>query len=315
MTFLDDPADGQLDIETIRSSVSCRYLAEYLGLEVIGDKTFCLDHAERTPSVHLYDDHVYAFCCGKGGDVIDLYSWHTGASFRKALQDLAKLAGFGDLEPGTVKERVKPPLPDFTEELESKRLPAERHGLHDFSRHTEFIKRQWPGINPAITLHQWMVPFEGGFLIPHRHDGKVVGVKVRHFDGSKSAWPGSVFTTQLYEARHDPMSPGGGYTERAVICEGESDAWAMASHAPNNLDVYALPSGAGCWKPEWIEQQLGQYTRIWVITDNDRAGSEALNKICGSIGYERAIPMAVPQLYSDVNEALGKSQWRPEFKP
>lgn len=315
MSFLDEAEPGRLDIETIRSSVSCLFLAELLDLEVgDNDKTACWSHAEQTPSLHLYDDHFHCFGCGTGGDVIDMYAQLRDVNFARALRDLSKLAIGSDLEPGEVKARVKPPLPDFTTQLEARRVgPVFPDTLSDLGRHSAFIKERWPGINPAITLHQWMVPADIGFLIPHSHDGRVVGVKVRTFDGGKSAWTGSVFTTQLYEARIAKAPGIGTYLDKAVICEGESDAWAMASRT-NDIDVFALPSGAGCWKEEWIEQQLGQYTRIWVCTDNDRAGSEALNKICNSVGYERAIPLAVPQLYVDVNEAMGKSQWRPEFK-
>jgi hypothetical protein len=301
--FADEVVLGRptsLDIETIKASLDCRYLAEFMGLDISAqDKVPHWTHPERTPSVQLYDDHVYAYCCGEAGDVIDFYQGYTGCSIGKAIDDLSRLIAIGDLEVGAVKKRERPPLLDFT-------LEVGQSVCAWTSAHVQFRRERWAGVDPATDLSGWMLPFAGGFLVPHWYGLGVVGVKVRSFDGRKSAWPGSVFTSQLYVAKHFANTA-------AVICEGESDAWAMASHT-GGVDVYALPCGAGVWRESWLGQ-LDQYTWVYVCLDNDEAGRKAAAKVSAAVGHDRALPLAVPQLVNDVNEAWARFPgWKPEFR-
>ena len=62
-------------------------------LEVNGHKSkvSCVAHDDATPSMHLYDEHVYCFGCGFHGDVVDVWSAKRGiARPIEAAMDLAR---------------------------------------------------------------------------------------------------------------------------------------------------------------------------------------------------------------------------------
>ena len=59
--------------EVVKAAVPVREAAEKYGLEVnFASMVRCPFHADRTPSMKLYEDHYFCFGCGKHGDVIDL---------------------------------------------------------------------------------------------------------------------------------------------------------------------------------------------------------------------------------------------------
>ena len=75
--------------ETVKESVSPRQIADYYGLQVRNDMVSCLFHDERTPSMKLYDDHIYCFGCGKHGDVTDMVGELFGLSPKEAAKKIA----------------------------------------------------------------------------------------------------------------------------------------------------------------------------------------------------------------------------------
>lgn len=275
--------------ETVKERFSCIDVADELGLDVTAaDKTYCLLHDEDTPSLQLYDDHWYAYCCGIGGDVIKLVETYYGCSFRQAMDWFE--AGGEDMEdrPRVRRSELRE-VPNFTALL--RELTVTR------SSHHNALALAKTG-NPF-----WGVPVAGGIAIPHIHDLAVVGIKYRLWDGAKTSEPGSVFTLGLYVAHQS----GWPY---AIVCEGESDAGAVAL-AGLGADVFGLPSGASCWKDHWLEQ-LEPYDTVYVCMDNDDAGRRARDKIIRSIGYGRAKELKVPGLYDDAADAL-KAGWQPEL--
>src|SRR5215207_693952 len=287
-----------IDLEHIKGSITVPELLDALGVDVQNDgKTECPWHEENTPSCHVYEDHLFCYGCGGSGDVVDVLKEYTGWPFVRCLHWLAEKAE--DLPDVERVEKTKE-LPDLT-----KRFVASI--VRETRAHVDFLVKQWPGV-PRPHQGVWVEASFAGYMVPHWHDGRVVGVKVRGLDGSKSAWPGSVFTTQLYVARatvspKTEMSP-----DRAVICEGESDSWAMASHT-EDIDVYALPAGAGTRRDEWLKQ-LEQYRTVYICMDNDDAGRKARDKVARAVGHRRAIHFRPPTLYNDVNEACAAG-WRP----
>jgi putative DNA primase/helicase len=100
--------DTQSDnLEPYRSSLSIRDALDLLGISHAGqDKIVCLDHNhdDSDPSMHIYDDHLYCFGCGKRMDVIDLVREVKCYSFTDALQWIAGQAGL--------------PSPKITKEIE-----------------------------------------------------------------------------------------------------------------------------------------------------------------------------------------------------
>lgn len=59
----------------------------------------CPFHADRMPSLKLYDDHFHCFGCGAHGDVIDLAAGLLGCSKGEAARRLETDFGYGRLVP------------------------------------------------------------------------------------------------------------------------------------------------------------------------------------------------------------------------
>jgi len=54
-------------------------------------KAACVDHDDRTPSMHVYGDRVHCFACGFHGDVTDVWAKMRGiADPIEAALDLAR---------------------------------------------------------------------------------------------------------------------------------------------------------------------------------------------------------------------------------
>lgn len=287
MEFLDK-------VEAIRATVTVPEVAQLLGLEADeGDKIPSpWNPDERTPSCHLYEDHFFDYSSGRGGDIFDLVMALNPDRYRDlgtavwALWRRAVEVGkeYGDVEGSQPRE-----LQDFTD-----RLPP-----------TPFVDMIGLKVPEEFGCR---IDAEGNIVIPHRDPDGVYGVKVRWANGGKGSWAGSQFTHRLY----DPWGWNSGRSPArvAVLCEGESDAWALNSVLfPTHADVFALPSGVGTWREHWLED-LGCYDRVYVCTDNDQAGKNARDKLMLKVGYARAHRLDVPQLFGDAREAIDAG-WKP----
>jgi hypothetical protein len=284
--------------DVAKSMLSVPELADMLGLEPVNGKIHSpWNPDERTPSCHLYDDHFWDFSTGQGGDVIDLLrAFNPEMSYGRAVSRLCHKAVKAGREPGDVERLPVRQLVDFTERLAGPHFRA----VNAYSQWTDAL---------GLPLPANVVPLVDQLLIPHEDENGVYGVKVRGADGSKSAWPGSQFSHRLY----DPLGWIGGSTHGitdCVIAEGESDCWAVRPHV-SPLPVYALPSGAGTWKDHWLKD-LEPFDAIWICMDNDRAGTQARDKITSKVGYLRARQLRVPPLYNDAREAIAAG-WRPNL--
>jgi flavodoxin len=85
---------GSSVFSAVREQLNIKDIAKYYGLEVNrGGFISCLFHAEKTPSMKVYNDHFHCFGCGKHGDVTDL----TAQIFNLSPLDAAKklAADFG----------------------------------------------------------------------------------------------------------------------------------------------------------------------------------------------------------------------------
>jgi hypothetical protein len=279
-------------VEAMKQTVTVPEVAELLGLEVGFDGKIVspFNPDERTPSCHLYDDHFYDYSTGRWGDLFDLLmAFDPGLKMSQAVNKIRMRAVKVGKQHGDV-EAEKP------------------RELLDFSTRTEWGLYQDSDLHIRYEYDTSML--EGDLLVPHREPGRVYGVKVRGRDG-KGSWAGSQFTHRLY----DPMGWSKSYFPApiAVICEGESDCWALRSvpYVEHQADVYALPSGSSCWRDHWLKD-LECYGDVRVCMDNDRAGQQARDKLIRKIGYDRCLELKVPQLYGDAREAIDAG-WRPKL--
>jgi hypothetical protein len=279
-----------VDLEELKSKINVREFAEECGLEVTAShKTYCWHGDERTPSLHLYDDGWWCFRCGEGGDIIDLVIQLKHWSWKRSANFLTEYLGESLTLDEPVQKAERHPVPDLTEELERRRVECS-------VRHLDLMSECWP----RLTVGRYVVACAEGLMIPHvTPDGTINGIKLRYWDGSKGAVPGSQFTAGLYR-------PPGFKRESntTVLCEGESDAWAMASDPEGTWDVLALPCGAATWKPEWKDSIPGDAI---VVMDNDEAGRQAADRIQKAFffgGFPKVRFPPVP--FKDAREAYAR---------
>lgn len=105
-------------IESIKSSVTPKQIAEFNGLKVSHNgMALCPFHYDKHPSLKLYSDHLYCFGCGYKGDVInftsDLLNLTTSESIEKICTD------FGIRE---TKPSVLTKLKNNTQKIENEKL-------------------------------------------------------------------------------------------------------------------------------------------------------------------------------------------------
>lgn len=281
--------------QQIREQVSCFEALELLGIEEPNaeGKVLCWMHDEDTPSVHIYEDHWWAYCCGRGGSVIDLVMSYTGASFGRACRFLAGAVDELATTPRVVAERRQSEV-DLTDRFERETQHLWEGDTSDVER---LITRRWP----ALTLHD-LVDFgvrrtRWALWIPHFNaEGKVVGVKTRAITtGEKKAVKGSTFP-RLYGLD----GPGG----PVLLCEGESDTWTARRYLPKRWSALGLPSGAGTWRPEYTEQLEGR--EVVLGLDADEAGRKAAASIRQRLeGHAVAIGELALWGAKDICEAVG----------
>jgi hypothetical protein len=301
LTKLDDFDELELEekIALIRGAYTPRDVCEQFEIDIVGDKIRSpFNEHDETPSCHLYEDGWFDYSTGKWGDVIDLVVHLSGRKPGQVLRQLAGGVQSMELDPDRVK-RAEKKVADLTQLYSDLTL-------NDYDDMCWWVDRI-PGVNLSYMLEHGGVTTDAGgnLLIPHGHDYRVHGIKVRHKDGRKTSVSGSSFTVGLYFASIPPLD-----STVAVITEGESDCWALEQARPD-LHVYALPSGASLWRDDWLAQ-LEAYETIYTAFDNDRAGQQATEKVRTSIGWGRWKELRVPQLYNDVREAI-VAGWEPKL--
>ena len=278
-------------IDLVKETVSLTEVAEMLDLDI--DNTGKIrppwNPDERTPSCQLYESDFYDFSTGRWGDFVDLVRAVYGETEEelptgKIIRLVWNKALRSGHEPGDVEAKPVKVLHDFTDELLSH-----------------------PNIEPD--MGPFGVRLDGiTQLIPHRDENGTYGVKTRGPAG-KTAWPGSQFTHRLYDPYGwNPTLPVGG---DLVICEGESDSWAMCRALPGDVRVLALPSGAAAWKDFWMDD-IEMFRRVFLCFDNDRAGKQATDKVLRKVGWAKGHTLKVPGLYNDAREAI-EAGWAPQL--
>ncbi len=282
-------------IQALKSTVTVVELAELMGFEPNsrGKITSPWNPDDKTPSCHLYDDHFYDYSTGKGGDIFDfVQALRPGTSMRDAMWAIRTGALRAGKEVGDVELTKPQELEDFTE------------AFREQGDELEYFDGLYLG-----GMGVRIVRPSGDILIPHSEPGRTYGVKVRYGAGGKGSWAGSQYSHRLYDPVGWPDDPRP--APYAILCEGESDSWAMISTF-TGADVYALPAGVQLWRDHWLED-LEPYDQVYVCMDNDKPGHEARDRIIRKIGWGRALELPVPQLYNDAREAI-KAGWDPSSR-
>jgi len=94
-----------VDLHLLKSRITAPEVLSHFGVKVnAARKIPCPWHDEKTPSCHVYDDHVFCYACQESGDVIKLWQQLShNADFRAVVSEMAAFAG---VDAGTPHSRM-----------------------------------------------------------------------------------------------------------------------------------------------------------------------------------------------------------------
>lgn len=300
--------DGWVTAEDVKEAMTMFDVLDICDIphDGVEGKIMSIYHDERTPSLHVYEDHWWDYSVGKGGDIIAFVQEYTGSSFRLALQYLERGVDFTDYKRKPVKRKPRE-VKDFSYRFMNEAKPF--HVLDKNSQEwfrTKIFKR-WglshhtdlPDDTRFTTTAIW-TPHYGPEMTSHTEYAAltarpVTAVKIRDMvTRKKTGFKGGTFH-EMYNPWTLPY-----YRYGSVLCEGESDAWVAKSAWPDFF-VAATPSGARSAKPEWLEKLPRP---VYVLFDVDQAGNDAYEAIKWHLGDDHKRIM-LP--YDDLGEVNVKS--------
>jgi hypothetical protein len=278
---------------------------EFLGLEIYQQKVIDLktlfspqsgdgalvsqcirpDHLDYTPSMHVFEDHVYCFGCGS-------YWWPDQFLVELGDRDL-------DTRPAPKQERSRSRyIPRSMVETYNRWLTTVYKDRLDF-----FFAR---GLRLEDSINPNLLGYDGtAYTIPvFGLDGEIAALRFRRDDTwqdplvseTHKYWglPGKNSVT-LYSPRipeHIDLR-----SDVIFLCEGELDALRLAQEG---LIAWSLTNGCRAFGPEHVATFIGR--KVKVVYDQDTPGRMASMKICQLLNCERVVWPEV--LGKDVTEYL-----------
>lgn len=265
---------------------------------------------ERTPSFSMFMGETKAqwkcHGCGQRGDALDLIRalapgrMAAGAALKLAYELLDNL-------PAERKRVTYAPVPCDHQEMAKIVGMSRKLGCVS----TQGVYRSLFPVASTDALSWIERQFSLGILsgtavIPHwDQQRRIWGIRFRDADGKRS-YPGSRMTHSLYGAWRDHEA------EFAILCEGESDVWAVAEayRTVGGVDVFGAPSGAGSVvSQEGIELLRGR--RVALLFDPDSAGyrgeqlwAKALSGIAAEVRHINLPPL--DNRYLDARDYIQK---------
>lgn len=288
----DDDLFGQYltpSSDALKEKLPIQYVAPKLGIAL--DQTgrgLCPFHDDADPSLYLWDGddgqtRWHCQVCATGGDIFDLIQRKRNVSFSEAIGIAAEFLAEmpADFMP---PERVPLPPADpsmWADEVASARGTAARPDYHGimaalvgFAHESDieackawdaYLREQWG----------WGINKEGTIYMPHFNaEGVLTGCKLRPRVGTKKSLPGSRYGA-LYGAWRGRLH------NEVFLTEGESDAIYAAYSAMQeglDIDVFALPRGAGALVGAEELTLLARAKIIYLCYDPDDAGVAATRK-------------------------------------
>ena len=147
-----------LTFDELKTQIRLRDAAALYGCDVRADgMCLCPFHADRHPSMMLYQDHYHCFACGAHGDVLNLTAGLFGLSLKDAAEKLA--ADFGIT---TEHPTSKPPAAQQIPHSAHLRTESEwlRHAVTILVQYERLLKQwreQFAPNQPSEELHPLFV--------------------------------------------------------------------------------------------------------------------------------------------------------------
>lgn len=279
-----------VDTEKLKASIKITNLAESLGIELRGNKTNCLWHNEKTPSLSFDNEKgIYkCFGCGESGDIFTLYQKVKNVDFKEALEALGgteikqapmeeqKHKADPELYEGFIEhlyaqgrgEQVETFLKDrgFTEETLNRYMIA---GIKDLLVTKKFLEDTYGKtrlINAGLVGRGGFVFSSHPVILPVVSGGRIVAVRGRNLTGNAPKYLQAVgIPLPIWNA--DEVG------DTVYLTEGEFDAMALSQ-----LGVVAYGiCGTNGFKDEF--KKHFENKDVILAFDNDDAGKKATKDV------------------------------------
>ena len=298
------------DIQTIKSRINCVTYAQRIGLPIRESGDRCIsplrEGAKNNTSFVVYDDFVYDFGSGQGGDVIEFCANYAhGGDRGAAIRELAALTGVSNDTHGDNSaewlEYTKH-MNSMTAYYNTQLTDADRDYLHSRGLSDTDISRLMIG---RVTDG----PLKGRLFLPYfsGESGYVCYYATRAMPGS--TYPDSKYMKQKRD-EHCQHLPWGLQTlnrdhETLVIAEGYFDVVAF------EIQGYPVLSAiTGRFSKEQLPIVLSvarKFKRVFIVYDNDNTthAGESFCRTMSEILTKHRIPFVVgtvPTPYHDISE-------------
>jgi len=252
--------------ETLREQIPLGRIIQANG----SGKAHCVapEHPDASPSMHLYDDHVYCFSCRFHGDVTDV--WTAKHGFERPIEAALDLAReFGIELPETSPEaQTKAQERREIEDLYLQQAQA----CHKALSHHEAVAGWWEkrGFCEELRERLLLGANKGGTMavISFWNRGRVKGLIHRKLrdEPKKYLYPNA----EDFPEGHRPLFIPGSVRAGAFLVEGIIDALALAASGESAVAI----GGTGISR-----EQLRELERLpgplYILPDADEEGAAA----------------------------------------
>jgi DNA primase len=252
--------------EVIREEVPIGQLIETNGHR----KILCINHSEKHPSMHVYDDHVHCYGCGFHGDVVDVWAVQRGIERPiEAALDLAR------------EFNVR--LPEFSEEghrkAEQRRsreagyLEVARRCHHALDKHPR-VREWWEGRGFSEDLCERFLlgsNKDGSeAVIPFWYRGRVQGLIRRKLQGGpKYVLP----EAEEFPGGCRPLFIAAPLGRETFLVEGYVDGLAVTASARSVIAIGGTDISDA--QRQELRRIVPEGATIYILPDADESGAVA----------------------------------------
>ncbi len=257
-------------------------------------------HADGTPSMHVYDDHVHCFSCGFHGDVVDVWGVQKGLIRPiEAALDLAR-------EHNVTLPEMSPEARQKAQERREREASymETAQACHRALEESDAVREWWEGrgfgedLRARYLLGSNKLGTEA--VIPFWYRGKVQGLIRRKLKGEpKYRLPNAEEFPEGYRPLFMPNAPG----SETFLVEGYVDALAVAASGRSVVAVGGTDI-SDAQKRE-LAKVLPEGGRLYILPDDDESGEEAA-RTWGREFFPRAAicPLAYGEGGKDIADAF-----------
>ncbi|MDP9480373.1 MAG: toprim domain-containing protein, partial [Actinomycetota bacterium] len=259
-------------------------------------------HADRTPSMHVYDDHVHCFSCGFHGDVVDV--WGVQKGLIRPIEAALDLAQEYNVTLPEMSPEARQKAQERREREASYMETAQ--ACHRALEENDAVREWWEGrgfgedLRARYLLGSNKLGTEA--VIPFWHRGKVQGLTRRKLVGEpKYRLPNAEEFPEGYRPLFIPNAPG----REVFLVEGYVDALAVAASGRSVVAVGG--TGISDEQKGELRRLLPEDGRFYILPDDDERGVEAARTWSREFFPKAAVcPPSYGEGSKDIADALAR---------